>query len=73
MPVATKGTLVTCDEAVKQILIWQNEQLSSQDQFIIMDLDPRHLLVKTSEVETIEAALNMELEKNHYDPKGGQD
>lgn len=90
-----------------------------------MDLDPRHLLVKTSEVETIEAALNMEvsrqplsdinfaifslsreallglrreekgggrregvrcelrradlffrffqLEKNHYDPKGGQD
>ena len=49
------------DDSVKQILIWQNEQLSSQDQFIIMDLDSRHLLVKTSEVESIEMALNTEV------------
>lgn len=49
------------DDSVKQILIWQNEQLSSQDQFIIMDLDSRHLLVKTSEVESIEMTLNTEV------------
>jgi hypothetical protein len=43
------------------ILIWQNDQLPPHEQFIISDLDSRHLLVKTSEVESIEEQLNLEV------------
>lgn len=43
------------------ILIWQNDQLPPHEQFIISDLDSRHLLVKTSEIESIEQALNTEV------------
>lgn len=49
------------DEAVKQILLWQNAQLPLDQQFIIADLDSRHLLVKTTEKEAIEEALNEEV------------
>jgi hypothetical protein len=51
------------DEAIKQILIWQNEKLPSNEQFIIADLDSRHLLVKTTEKENIEEALNEEVSR----------
>ncbi|CED85138.1 Uncharacterized conserved protein [Phaffia rhodozyma] len=69
MAIVTKATLITCDEAIKQILLFQNEKLPAQDQFIIADLDATHLVVKTGEIESIEEGLNIELEKNHFDPK----
>lgn len=53
--------LLISDEAIKVILIWQNDQLPPHEQFIISDLDSRHLLVKTSEIESIEQALNTEV------------
>jgi hypothetical protein len=55
--------LMLSDEAIKQILIWQNEKLPSNEQFIIADLDSRHLLVKTTEKENIEEALNEEVSR----------
>lgn len=56
-------TRVTCpsDEAIKEILLWQNDQLPPYAQFVIANLDRGRLLVKTSEVESIEEGLNLEL------------
>lgn len=54
-------SLPSSDPAVKQVLLYRNEMLSPQDQFIIADLDAGHLVVKTSEVETIEQELTNEV------------
>lgn len=57
---AREGVLVTCDPAVKQILL----QLDENDRFIIQDLDDTHLLVSADAVDRLKADLEMELEKN---------
>ncbi|THU90415.1 nucleotide excision repair TFIIH subunit [Dendrothele bispora CBS 962.96] len=59
---AIKGVLLTCDAAVKQILLIMNEQQS----FIIEDLDDHHLVIKADEEYRIRRQLETELEKNTY-------
>ena len=48
-------------QAVKQILLWKNELLAPQDQFIVADIDACHLVIKTSEVIFVEQQLNEEV------------
>lgn len=57
---ALKGVLITCDPAVKQILL----QLDEEQRFIIQDLDDTHLLVSVGSVERLQNDLQEELEKN---------
>jgi len=59
---AIKGILLTCDSAVKQILLNMNEKQS----FIIEDLDDFHVVVKADEEWRIRRELEAELEKNTY-------
>ncbi|PWN48981.1 nucleotide excision repair, TFIIH, subunit [Violaceomyces palustris] len=59
---AYKGVLLTCDPAVKQLILSIDERL----RFIIMDLDETHLLVSPDKVEWMRAELETELEKNTY-------
>ncbi|KAI5477513.1 TFIIH basal transcription factor complex TTD-A subunit [Pseudohyphozyma bogoriensis] len=61
---ATKGTLVTCDPAVKQILLQLEE--TGKEQFIIQELDDTHLLVKADSMDRVGRELELELEKNNY-------
>ncbi|GAA96045.1 uncharacterized protein L969DRAFT_96767 [Mixia osmundae IAM 14324] len=59
---ALKGSLLTCDAAVKQIIL----QLDERDKFIIADLDETHLLVATERVEDIKAMLDVEATRKTY-------
>ncbi|KAL0953439.1 hypothetical protein HGRIS_014151 [Hohenbuehelia grisea] len=59
---AIKGVLLTCDPAVKQILLSMNER----SHFIIEDLDDFHLVIKADEEYRIRRELETELEKNTY-------
>jgi len=63
---AIKGVLLTCDSAVKQILLTMNEK----DIFIIEDLDDFHLLIKVDEEYRVRRQLETELEKNTYSLEG---
>ncbi|TEB30944.1 nucleotide excision repair, TFIIH, subunit [Coprinellus micaceus] len=59
---AIRGILLTCDPAVKQILLALNEQKS----FIIEDLDDYHLVIRADDEVAIRRMLEDELEKNTY-------
>jgi len=59
---AIKGILLTCDSAVKQILLTMNEKAS----FIIEDLDEFHVVIKADEEYRVRRELEIELEKNTY-------
>ncbi|KAF9479839.1 nucleotide excision repair TFIIH subunit [Pholiota conissans] len=59
---AIRGVLLTCDPAVKQILLMMNEKES----FIIEDLDDHHLVIKAEHEYRIRKELETELEKNTY-------
>ncbi|KIL64941.1 hypothetical protein M378DRAFT_162506 [Amanita muscaria Koide BX008] len=59
---AIKGVLLTCDPAVKQILLSMNEKQN----FIIEDLDDYHLVIKADEEYRVRKDLEVELEKNTY-------
>ncbi|KAK7064641.1 RNA polymerase II transcription factor B subunit 5 [Favolaschia claudopus] len=59
---AIKSVLLTCDPAVKEILIAMNER----DNFIIEDLDDWHLVIKADEEFRVRRELEVELEKNTY-------
>jgi len=63
---AIKGVLLTCDSAVKQILLTMNEK----DNFIIEDLDDFHLIIKADEEYRVKRQLEAELEKNTYSLEG---
>ncbi|KAL5521105.1 hypothetical protein ACEPAG_9027 [Sanghuangporus baumii] len=56
------GVLLTCDAAVKQILLTLNEKQS----FVIEDLDDFHLVIKADEEFRVRRQLETELEKNTY-------
>ncbi|GAA6003842.1 hypothetical protein JCM10207_006431 [Rhodosporidiobolus poonsookiae] len=62
---ATKGVLVTCDPAVKQILL-QLDENSGRHRFIIADLDETHVLISPDAVERVRDSLEGELEKNFF-------
>ncbi|KAJ7595905.1 TFIIH subunit TTDA/Tfb5 [Mycena floridula] len=59
---AIKGVLLTCDAAVKQILLTLNEK----HPFILEDLDDHHLVIKADEEYRVRRELEVELEKNTY-------
>jgi len=59
---AIKGILLTCDSAVKQILL----MMSEKNPFIIDDLDDYHLVIKADEEYRVRSELEAELEKNTY-------
>ncbi|OCH92433.1 Tbf5-domain-containing protein [Obba rivulosa] len=59
---AIRGVLLTCDSAVKQILLTMNEKES----FIIEDLDDHHVVIKADEEWRVRRDLEAELEKNTY-------
>lgn len=59
---AIKGILLSCDPAVKQLLVNMNEK----EGFIIQDLDDNHLLIKADAEERIRRELEAELEQNTY-------
>ncbi|KAJ9477821.1 General transcription and DNA repair factor IIH subunit TFB5 [Pseudozyma hubeiensis] len=59
---AYKGMLLTCDAAVKQLIL----SLDERNRFIIMDLDDTHLLVSPDRVDWLRSELEIELEKNTY-------
>ncbi|TDL20520.1 hypothetical protein BD410DRAFT_899442 [Rickenella mellea] len=53
---AIKGILLTCDSAVKQILLTMNEKES----FIIEDLDDFHVVIKADEEHRVRRELDAE-------------
>ncbi|OJT05993.1 RNA polymerase II transcription factor B subunit 5 [Trametes pubescens] len=59
---AIRGVLLTCDSAVKQILLTLNER----ENFIIEDLDDFHVVIKADEEYRVRRELEAELEKNTY-------
>ncbi|PVG03961.1 nucleotide excision repair TFIIH subunit [Serendipita vermifera] len=63
---AVKGVLITCDAAVKQILLQMNERRRDEDAFVIEDLDQTHILIKADQEESMRQELEIELEKNTY-------
>lgn len=61
---AVKGTLVSCEEAIRQIMIFIDSKNIASDRFIVEDLDLTHLLIDASRVEEIEEAIQDILEEN---------
>lgn len=59
---AYAGALITCDVAVKQMILAIDERMPC----IIMDLDETHVLVNTNMVEQLQIMLEAEFEKNTY-------
>ncbi|BGP57031.1 hypothetical protein JCM8202_004531 [Rhodotorula sphaerocarpa] len=64
---ATRGVLVTCDPAVKQILL-QLDENAGRPRFIISDLDETHVLIAPASVERVRQELEDALEANHWNP-----
>ncbi|ELU38873.1 Tbf5 domain-containing protein [Rhizoctonia solani AG-1 IA] len=58
---AFKGVLLTCDPAVKQILLIL-DKMPGQGGFIIKDIDDTHVLVRADDVKRIRIALEQESE-----------
>ncbi|KAL1739380.1 TFIIH subunit TTDA/Tfb5 [Schizophyllum fasciatum] len=70
---AIRGVLLTCDPAVKQILLILNEKYNSSAGgagFIIEDLDDWHVVIKADEEFRVRRELETELEKNTYTLEG---
>ncbi|TFK19607.1 nucleotide excision repair, TFIIH, subunit [Coprinopsis marcescibilis] len=63
---AIKGILMTCDPAVKQILLFFNEDHS----FIIEDLDDYHVVIRADEERKVRSMLEAKLESNTYSLEG---
>lgn len=61
---AIRGVLITCDSAVKQILLTLDERPGQS--FIIEDLDEFHVLIRADEEQRVRRELEAELEKNTY-------
>jgi len=61
---AVRGVIITCDSAVKQILVTLDERPGQS--FIIEDLDEFHVLVRADEEQRVRRELEAELEKNTY-------
>ncbi|BGP02050.1 TFIIH basal transcription factor complex TTD-A subunit [Rhodotorula toruloides] len=69
---ATRGVLVTCDPAVKQILL-QLDENAGRHRFIIADLDETHVLISPDAVERVKDELEEALEANHWNPLAVED
>ncbi|KAG0141217.1 hypothetical protein CROQUDRAFT_52043 [Cronartium quercuum f. sp. fusiforme G11] len=70
---AVKGVLLTCDPAVKQLILSLNDKPANSitanglvPPFIVQDLDETHLLVTQDCVGALRVELEAELEKNTF-------
>ncbi|KAL1745241.1 TFIIH subunit TTDA/Tfb5 [Schizophyllum fasciatum] len=66
---AIRGVLLTCDPAVKQILLILNEKYNTSaggGGFIIDDLDDWHVVIRADDEMRVRRELDAELEKNTY-------
>jgi len=54
----TKGTLIECDPAMKQFLLFLDENMKLGSRFIIQDLDETHVFVSTDVVEQLKAKID---------------
>lgn len=61
---AMKGVMLTCDSAVKQLLVMMDDK--AEYKFIIQDLDENHVLIKAELYDRVRQELEQELEKNAY-------
>lgn len=68
---AIRSTLLTCDAALKQLLLSLEESRPNNARFVIEDLDETHLLVDSSMVDEIRALLQEELDKNSWSLQEG--
>ncbi|CAF4983695.1 unnamed protein product [Rotaria sp. Silwood1] len=62
-----KGSLIKCDPAVKQYLVYLDETLAFGEKFILHNLDEQHLFVQTSAVPMIKEKLQEQIDKISYD------
>ncbi|GAA5840694.1 hypothetical protein JCM8208_002521 [Rhodotorula glutinis] len=70
---ATRGVLVTCDPAVKQILLQLDQEERPSQRFLIADLDETHVLIAPDAVDRVREELEEVLEKNHFNPLAGEE
>ena len=59
---AIRGALITCDQAVKTIIL----DLNSTENFILEDLDETHLFIEHDKVDWLKEHLETVLEDNAY-------
>lgn len=64
---ALKGTIVKCDPAMKQLLLFLNDE----EKFIIEDLDETHVLIDRSYVSKLKTRFKAALEENIFSTKDG--
>lgn len=69
---AIRSTLLTCDAALKQLLLSLEESRPHTQRFVIQDLDETHLLVDSEAVEEIRGLLQEELDKNSWSLEAAQ-
>lgn len=64
-----RGTLITCDAPVKQIISALNDQFQGPQRFVIEDLDETHVLIQSDRLTWLRGELERELEKNTWRPE----
>ena len=62
-----KGSLIKCDPAVIQYLVYLDETLAFGEKFIIQKLDEQHLFVQSTSVSMIKEKLQEQIDKISYD------
>ncbi|KAL9940513.1 hypothetical protein V8E36_000001 [Tilletia maclaganii] len=61
---AIQGVLLTCDPALKQLILHLDAEAPSR--FVLQDLDATHLFINPKFIDYIRQNLDQELEKNTY-------
>jgi TFIIH basal transcription factor complex TTD-A subunit len=59
---AVRGALLTCDQAVKTIIM----DLDVKMKFILQDLDDTHLFIDVTKIDIVQERLEEILEENTY-------
>ena len=61
-----KGTLLTCDPAIKEYLLYLREELRLPRDFIVHDLSETQLIVNPTCVETIQKLIDELMSQNTF-------
>ena len=59
----TKGVLVECDPAMKQLLLHLDEKLTLGSSFVIQDLDETHLFITQEVLELLQEKIDDLMDK----------
>lgn len=57
-----KGVLVTCDPAMRQLLVYLDESRALGSKFVVKELDETHIIVDKEIVPTLEQKLDQMME-----------